>query len=300
MDGKRRNIGYFKDFLKEQRQKLIKESQVKLEVDWWDKAIAEVLDDLKTETNGNLTIESVEKYCRTKNSILGREDSNALYDDTIILLHIKELIFQHHGDSFLVNCQGSENETIHTKGMVIEELANVILDKLRAISGKVPNEDWPTAKLIDKDSTPVNQDVPSFDECGDDENVIPEGKKLIVKSFDNYQKLLTEAASTLKCKSYTDVLDKCLKSIKKEAGSLIYEDVLKVVEKGTTMASYVHQKALGAIEAASKSGLLFAEDLPKDADTSKNFFSQALSIFANEIVADVLKIINKESGAERI
>lgn len=141
MDGKRRNIGYFKDFLKEQRQKLIKESQVKLEVDWWDKAIAEVLDDLKTETNGNLTIESVEKYCRTKNSILGRKDSNALYDDTIILLHIKELIFQHHGDSFLVNCQGSENETIHTKGMVIEELANVILDKLRAISGKVPNED---------------------------------------------------------------------------------------------------------------------------------------------------------------
>lgn len=121
-----------------------------------------------------------------------------------------------------------------------------------------------------------------------------------MKSFDNYQKLLTEAASTLKCKSYTDVLDKCLKSIKKEAGSLIYEDVLKVVEKGTTMASYVHQKALGAIEAAAKSGLLFAEDLPKDADTSKNFFSQAISIFANEIVADVLKQINKESGAERI
>lgn len=132
MESKR--IGTFKEFLKEQRQKKIYEANVNIECDWWDVCIVEVIQELENESNGLLEWDAIIKFCRNKWAILGRSLPIPDYDDHILTQHIKDLIFQFHGDSFYTDWKcdyGWDNQQVHSKGLVIEELAAVILGKVK-------------------------------------------------------------------------------------------------------------------------------------------------------------------------
>ncbi len=132
MESKR--IGTFKEFLKKQRQKKINESQVSIEVDWWDECIVEVMQEIEKECQGFTVWGTIINYCKQKWAILGRQLPQPEYDDTLLTQHIKDLIFQYHGDSFYTDWKcdlGWDNQQVHSKGLVIEELAAVILEKVR-------------------------------------------------------------------------------------------------------------------------------------------------------------------------
>lgn len=134
MDNKSKRIGTFKEFLKEQRQKKINEANVNIECDWWDECIVEVMQELETECDGILDWDKIISFCKQKWAILGRTLPQPEYDDHILTQHIKDLIFQFHGNSFYTDFKcdyGWDNQQVHSKGLVIEELAAVILDKVR-------------------------------------------------------------------------------------------------------------------------------------------------------------------------
>lgn len=100
---------------------------------WWDECIVEVMQEIEKECQGFIVWDTIINYCKQKWAILGRQLPQPEYDDTLLTQHIKDLIFQYHGDSFYTDWKcdlGWDNQQVHSKGLVIEELAAVILEKV--------------------------------------------------------------------------------------------------------------------------------------------------------------------------
>ena len=171
MESKR--IGTFKEFLTEKRQQQINESQVSIEVDWWDECIVEVMQEIEKECKGFIGWDSLLSYCQQKWAILGRPLIHPQIEDNILTQHIKDLIFQFHGDSFYTDWKcvlGWDNQQVHSKGLVIEELASVILEKVREKSKPQgePDTGNPTGSLSDAEDVTLVPMRPATEEELDD------------------------------------------------------------------------------------------------------------------------------------
>ena len=133
-----KRIGTFKQFLNEQRMSKLKEERVTLEVDWWDASTLEVNQILSDECGGFLEYETLVNYVKGNFQILGRPDPG--YDEGFLLQHIKDLIFQLHGDSFVCDgqCNWGDNTEIQAKGLVvsIEELRDLLYPVITEVVDK--------------------------------------------------------------------------------------------------------------------------------------------------------------------
>ena len=233
MDSKK--IGTFKEFLKEQRQKKINEQKLSIEIAWWDECIVEVMQDLKDECNGFLDYDTLVKYVKSKNMILGKDGSD--YDEALLLAHIKDLIFQHHGDSLFTDggCSwGDNNPEVQAKGLAVGELAKVILDK---VLETIKTDDDPisgttSATLSDQQPKTLIPAVPvaSCDDCDDDEcyDDLPyESHKVKpVKGFNDYIKALNETVGIIDCTCQDECIKYCMDRIKEEVGSYDPDGIL--------------------------------------------------------------------------
>ena len=187
-----KRIGTFKQFLKEQTIQKIKEARVSLEVQWWDACIVEVMQLLNDECGGFLEYELLVNYVKGKFQILGRPDPG--YDEGFLLQHIKDLIFQLHGDSFVCDglCSWGDTSEIQAKGLVVSELAKVILDKvldtIKTSDDPIPGET--RVSLVDKEPrtlVPMTEPVPDEDEYYEDLPYEYESRRVNpVKGFNDY------------------------------------------------------------------------------------------------------------------
>lgn len=116
----KKRLSTFQEYLKEQKQM---NENVNIECEFWDECITEVLQDLEDECNGCFDWTVLGDYIKAKFAILGRTFDE--YIDNIYVLHIKDLIWAHHSDSF---CDGTynDNAALHSKGVVVEQLAATI------------------------------------------------------------------------------------------------------------------------------------------------------------------------------
>ena len=173
MDNKSKRIGTFKQFLKLQRQKRLLENNVSISCDFWDEAIVEVLQEIEKQAQG-MVGDNIIKFCRDKWAILGRSLPQPDFDENLLTQHIKDLIFQFHGTSFYTDWKcdlGWENQQIHSKGLVIEELAATILEKIREKT-KPQDEtlmDEPTGTLSDKEEVTLVPMRPATYDDSEDE-----------------------------------------------------------------------------------------------------------------------------------
>ena len=187
-----KRIGTFKQFLKEQKIQQIKEAKVSLEVQWWDACIVEVMQLLNDECGGFLEYEILVNYVKGKFQIIGRP--NPGYDEGFLLQHIKDLIFQLHGDSFVCDgmCNWGDTSEIQAKGLVVSELAKVILDKvldtIKTSDDPIPGET--RVSLVDKEPrtlVPMTEPVPDEDENYEDLPYEYESRRVNpVKGFNDY------------------------------------------------------------------------------------------------------------------
>lgn len=178
---KNKKLNTFQEYLKEQK---LNESNITLEVEWWDECIDEVLADLADFPD----LITLSDFIQSKFQILGRAWDEIL--DNIYILHIKDLIFQYHGKSFCEDT--SDNESLHVKGVVIENLAKVIFDKLCERFGGNACPDSTKIKVADC--------IPVPDSALDDVILaeLPECRQ--VKKFEDYikeQKKLNKAAQKI-------------------------------------------------------------------------------------------------------
>ena len=193
MEIEKKRIESFKQFLKDP-QKQVNEARVSLEVEWWDECIVEVMQDLADECLGFLTWETLVQYVKNKIQILGRPDPGI--EEALLLQHIKDLIFAHHGDSLVCDdkCDwGEGNAEVQAKGLVVSELAKVILDKLYDLR-ESPDDPIPgvtKVSLVDQQPKVLIPMIPA-EQVSDDEveyfDDLPFESKRPVKGFKDYIK----------------------------------------------------------------------------------------------------------------
>lgn len=224
---KSKRIGTFREFLKDQKKQKMNEAKVELEIEWWDQCIDEVMQDLENECCGYLSWENILKYAKNKFAITGRELPD--YEEILVLQHIKDLIFQHHGDSYCMDNKEDfgeyDSQKIHTLGLAVTELSKVILDKVMFKTNESPKPNPETTSIgVSDQPTPVCDD-----ECdGDYYEDLPFAyeNKRPVKKFRDYAKSVNETVAIIDSKNSESCIQYCLWKIEKEAGSLDPEAIL--------------------------------------------------------------------------
>lgn len=310
MNSKR--LGTFKEFLKQQRQKKINEANVNIECDWWDECIVEVLQEIESECQGFVVWETIIKFCKDKWAILGRELPLPEYDDNLLTQHIKDLIFQFHGKSFYTDWKcdfGWDNQQVHSKGLVIEELASVILEKVKekAAPQGEPETGNPTGTLSDREEVvmvPMTP-IPAVDDYEDEycEDLLEHKKVKSVKKFNEYSKMLKETVAILDCSCKEECIKYCMDRVKKDVGSYDPNGILMMAAqkvdprvRARLVLLYVKdmvidymnkEKAqLGLVDVNGNKG----EDIPED------ILEQGLDILFQDIADEVLEKIANKNG----
>ena len=275
-----KRLSTFQEYLKEQKQM---NENVNIECEFWDECIAEVLSDLEDECNGCFDWTVLGDFIKAKFSILGREWDE--YIDNIYVLHIKDLIWAHHSNSF---CDGTytDNAALHSKGVVVEQLAATIYDKL-------------CEKLGDSTSTNTKikvadiQPAPEPDDICDDLDDLPFEKN--VKTYKEYTKLNETIQQAIKenldvCTQY------CIERIEKEVGSLdpdrIIDTVVKKASpqiKGRIILLYIVPLVQDFL---SSNSLVIADDSP----ASQEMVRQAIEDISYKMAEDVLFALYKING----
>ena len=303
MNSKR--LGTFREFLKQQRIKQLKEQKVTLEIEWWDDCILEVKKDLEDECNGFLDYDNLLSFVKNKYKILGREEPG--YEEELLLQHIKDLIFQHHWDSLVFDgkCSYGDNSAeIQALGLAVSQLAKEILDKvldtIKTSDDPVPG----TTSIGVVDNNPV-------EDCGDEYfEDLPIGyENKVVMGMGKYTKMIKEAKQQFRLTKQEKLINHTLKKIEQEAGSLDLEAIAKkVVDKygifpekeGHTMFSkYIKNIVLDYIDKKNLIQTLVTkgEDIYIPVNTADGIYDLFANMVTDEII-DFLTDNNKKEGED--
>ena len=306
MDSKR--IGTFKQFLNEQSVKKINEARVSLEIEWWDECIVEVMQDLADECNGFLDYETLVNYVKGKFQILGRPDPG--YDEGFLLQHIKDLIFQLHGDSFVCDgmCSWGDTSEIQAKGLVVSELAKVILDKVLETkkTSDDPNPGETRVSLTDKQPrTLVPMTEPVSDEEEDYMDDLPFESKRPVKKFNEYSKYLNETVGVgmIETSCQEKCIQYCLDRIQKEVGSYNADEIFNVASqtvdprvKARIVLLYVKQMVIDYLSGEKAQLGVVNVNGNKGKDIPKDILEKGLDQLYQDIADEVLVKIAEKNG----
>lgn len=291
---KNRQIGTFKEYLKEQKQQKLNESNVNIECDFWDACVAEVLKDLEEESCGFIDWNVLGDYIKTKFAILGRTWDE--YIDNLYILEIKDLIWTHYGKS-LCNCTTNDNAELHSKGVVVEALATEIYEKLSEKLGSEMTSSTIKIKVsdINYESAPDEED----DDYYVDLPTSYESRR--VKKFKAYTKQLNEAAKKIERDNLDVCTAYCLDRIEKEAGSLAPDAVFDAAVKYATPQVKSRMVLLYVVpmvqEFLTSSEIIVVSD-GGDSAASKEMAKQAIEDISYKMADDVLYALYKLNGGE--
>ena len=303
-----KKIGTFKEFLKEQSVKKINEARVSMEVDWWDSCIVEVMQIMKDECAGSLDYETLVNYVKGKFQILGRPDPG--YDEGFLLQHIKDLIFQLHGDSFVCDgmCNWGDTSEIQAKGLVVSELAKVILDKVmetkKTSDDPIPGET--RVSLTDKQPrtlVPMTEPVSDEEEDYMDDLPFESHKVRPVKGFNEYSKYLNETVGIIDMACQKECINYCLDRIQKEVGSYNADEIFNVASqtvdprvKARIVLLYVKQMVIDYLSGEKAQLGVVNVNGNKGKDIPKDILEKGLDVLYHDIADEVLVKIAEING----
>ena len=225
-----KRLDTFREFC-QGKQKTNEETNIQVEIDWWDDAISIVMNQLR-ETAGNpIDWAVLLEYCRAKWMVLGREIP--IIVEELILEHIRELVFQNYGESLLhgedlSTYSSQKNVSLGTKILVVAQLSDTILRQVKVEAGIISD-----SKSEESPRTVASVSLDSGNYEGDE---VPfEKRKPIVIGFDDYAKAVNETFYHLQCDQFNSVLDKCLRDLEsaQKDGVIDYDKVLKSAKKET-------------------------------------------------------------------
>lgn len=285
---KSKRIGTFEQFCKTQKKKqLLKEqNEIAIDVPFYQDAIDAVIEDLHFIAGDPIDWNRLIAYIKVKNLIIDRE--TLVTDEDIIVGHVRDLLFQRYGDTILGgDCVSLTGNTaaIGAKTLVISQLASDILHKVRVEAGlELEPEPEPDPK-------PLSKVTLDYEYACDDDCYYGERR---VAGFGNFSNLLKEDVDRLTIQHDDKALEFCLDKLEKEAGSLKYDDILKLVKKeGTTLIGYLTGIADEYLETVTIE--LNGQKLKKENGDEKIVLKQAKKLFAHQIAKEILEDIKKET-----
>ena len=233
---KSQRIDTFDNFCKaKEKQQIQENNEVAIDVPFYEEAVSSILGELKQVAGDPLDWRTLIDYIKTKFQIIDREIQGS--DDYLVVAHVRDLLFQRYGDSFLggAGCITGNTAMIGAKSLVLSQLASDILQKVRVDAGiELPPEPEIAPKPLSTVSLNNSEDF-------DDDFFYDESRKVtMVADFNDYSNMLKESVDRISVQHDKNALDYCLGKLKKAAGSLKLDDILKVVEdEETTLNAYL-------------------------------------------------------------
>ena len=278
-----KQIGTFAEFCKSKQKKTINEnSEVSIEVPFWDNAIQFLLDKIHGIAGEPISWERLVNYVKNKFIITGRDLIEE--EDRLVIAYIIDALFQEYGGFW------ADGDTLYTsttadlgsKALVLSTLAEEILHLVKQESNQELLPEPEPTKTV---SRVYLTDPYDFDDyCG-------EGR---VAGFGTFSKLLKESVNKITTQDDGNTLDYVLNKIKKDAGSLKLDDILKVVqeEEYKDLDDYITSIAEEHMED-------FKIALNGKELVDKNVLKVARKMFAYQVVRDVLDKISKENPSKK-
>lgn len=280
----KKQIDTFTDYCKTKKQ-TIKESNQHLSIDvpFWNEAIESVLDSLRINAGDPIDWRTLLDYIKVKYLVIDREVLGA--DDDLVIAHIRDLLFQQYGNTFLdgdFGCITYDNAEMGAKALVISQLASEILRRVRVEAG------LESPSMTEDDPKPV---ATVSLEAGFGDEAFLQFEQRRVAGFNDFANRLKEDVDRIRVQDNGKCLDFCLNKIKSVAGSLKLADILKVTEKeNTDIKSYLSRIAEGYVKTA---GLRLNESKSQNPKEQMHVFEQAQKAYSHEIERKLMEMIKK-------
>ena len=278
-----KQIGTFAEFCKSKQKKSIKEnSEVSIEVPFWDSAIQLLLDRIHGIAGEPISWDRLVTYVKNKFIITGRDLIED--EDKLVLEYISDALFQEYGESWLDGdvLYNYSTAELGSKALVLSTLAEEILHQVRLETGQEPQPEAEPTRTVSK---VYLTDPYEFDDyCGE----------ACVAGFDRFSKLLKESVDRITAQDDGNTLDYVLNKIEKDAGSLKLDDIHNVIQEDEykSITDYVTSIAEEHMED-------FKIALNGKELVDKNVLKEARKLFAHQIAKDVLEMISKENLSKK-
>lgn len=278
-----KRIGTFDEFCKSKQTKTINEnSQVEIEVPFWDDAIQLLLGRIHGIAGEPISWDRLVTYVKNKFIITGRDLIDD--EDRLVIAYIIDALFQEYGESWVDgdNLYTSSTADLGSKALVLSTLAEEIFHQAKQETGQEPQPEPEPTRTVSK---VYLTDPYEFDDyCG-------EGN---VASFSTFSKLLKESVDRITVQDDGNTQDFVLNKIEKDAGSLKLDDILKVVqeEEYENITAYITGIAEEHMED-------FKIALNGKELVDKNVLKVARELFSYQVVRDVLDKISKENHTKK-
>ena len=278
-----KQIGTFAEFCKTKQKKSIKEnSEVSIEVPFWDSAIQLLLDRIHGIAGEPISWEKLVNYVKNKFIITGRDLIED--DDKLVLAHISDALFQEYGESWLDGdvLYNYSTAELGGKALVLSTLADEIFHQIKQEAGQEPQPEPEPTRTVSKVylTDPYDFD----DDCGEAR----------VAGFDRFSKLLKESVDRITTQDDGNTLDYVLNKIEKDAGSLKLDDIHNVIQEDEykSITDYVTSIAEEHMED-------FKIALNGKELVDKNVLKEARKLFVHQIAKGVLEMISKENLSKK-
>ena len=278
-----KQIGTFAEFCKTKQKKSIKEnSEVSIEVPFWDSAIQLLLDRIHGIAGEPISWEKLINYVKNKFIITGRDLIDD--EDKLVLAYISDALFQEYGESWLDGdvLYNYSTAELGGKALVLSTLAEEILHQVRLEAGQEPQPEPEPTRTVSK---VYLTDPYEFDDyCG-------EGS---VASYGRFSKLLKESIDRITTQDDGNTLDYVLNKIEKDAGSLKLDDIHNVIQEDGYKSITAYVSSLAEEHMQDFKIALNGKEL-----VDKNVLKEARKMFAHQIAKDVLEKISKENLSKK-
>ena len=278
-----KQIGTFAEFCKSKQKKSIKEnSEVSIEVPFWDSAIQLLLDRIHGIAGEPISWDRLVTYVKNKFIITGRDLIED--EDKLVLEYISDALFQEYGESWLDGdvLYNYSTAELGSKALVLSTLAEEILHQVRLEAGQEPQPEPEPTRTVSK---VYLTDPYEFDDyCG-------EGS---VASYGRFSKLLKESIDRITTQDDGNTLDYVLNKIEKDAGSLKLDDIHNVIQEDGYKSITDYVSSLAEEHMQDFKIKLNGADV-----VDKNVLKEARKLFAHQIAKDVLEMISKENLSKK-
>lgn len=293
----KKQIGKFSEFCKSKKKQSINEnSQVQIEVPFWDEAIEYALSDIRSLAGGGIPIDwnNLVEQIKMQFSMLNIYDKSLFTDDSFVTAYVKDILYHNYKDSFISGDTGGmetySTEEMGTKALVLSKLADAVLQKVKeeAEIVKEPEPEAPeTVATVSLEAGFLDDDFLQYEQRS-------------VVGFDDFTHRLKDNVDRIRRQDDLRGLDYCLNTIESVAGSLKLDDILKVTGKeNTDLKSYLSRIAEGYMK---NSGIKLNESNSQNPKEQMHVFKQAQKAYSHEIVRKVMEMISKETrkGDEKV
>lgn len=274
-----KQIGTFAEFCKSKQKKSINEnSEVSIEVPFWDAAIQLLLDKIHGIAGNPISWDRLVTYVKNKFIITGRDLIDD--EDRLVIAYIIDVLFQEYGESWVDgdNLYTSSTADLGSKALVLSTLAEEILHQVRLETGQEPQPEPEPTRTVSK---VYLADPYEFDDyCGEAR----------VAGFDRFSKLLKESVDRITTQDDGNTLDYVLNKIEKDAGSLKLDDIHNVIQEDVYKSITDYVTSIAEEHMQDYKIKLNGSDM-----VDKNVLKEARKLFAHQIAKDVLEMISKEN-----